>query len=279
MSELLKKNYPTYKYSGADAKNKLARYTRLDNPESYPFDNLHAHEFNEILVFIKGGGIHNINFQNHTIKNNSIHLLASNDLHLVERDMNSQGFAIVYQEQFLYKLQEFSKKEGLIELFSESKVINLTDNEVKDFQFLFTELMDNNQNTSYTLSLIGTFLSKIAHTFENTIHIPHNTDPIVQEVFRLINKHYYEHRPLQFYADELNIPLRTLTRRIKDASGNNVRMFIQDKILKEAKRRIIQAGNNLHIGTIAHELGFSDTAHFTNWFKRKTGVCPTQFKV
>lgn len=274
----MKTKYPKHKYSEADANKGLARYIRLDNPESYPFDNLHTHEFNEILVFLKGGGVHNINFHEHIIRDNSIHLLAANDLHLVERGMDSQGFAIVYKEQFLFKLQEFTKRDGLAEIFSESRVINLTDNETKDFQFLFRELMNNNQNSLYTLSLIGAFLSKIAHTFENTIHIPHNSDPIVQEVFQLINKHYHEHKSLQFYADKLNIPLRTLTRKIKDASGNNVRTFLQDKILKEAKRKIIQAGDNLHIGDIANELGFSDTAHFTNWFKRKTGISPSQFK-
>lgn len=133
----MKFKYPIYNYSEEDLKKGLAKYIRLDNPESYPFDNLHAHKFNEILVFLKGGGNHNINFRDYIIEDKSIHLLASNALHLVERDMNSYGFAIVYQEQFLYQLQEFTKTEGLVELFSQSKVINLTNHEAKEFNFLF----------------------------------------------------------------------------------------------------------------------------------------------
>lgn len=272
-------DFPTHSYSSDEKKEKLLRIVRLNNPESYPFDNFHSHQYNEIMVFIKGGGLHNINFTTNTIENNALHLLAARDLHWVERDRLSEGFALIYKEQFLIKLQEFTGRSGLTDFFSYSKIINLNEEEATDFHFLIMELFKQKEEHLYGLNLAASFLAKIAETFEDQVCIPKKADPIIPDLIELINQHYKSQCSSSEYASMLHLPLRTLNKRVQSATGFSVHKLIQEKVLKEAKRMIVQSSHQLHISSISFDLGFNEPAHFCNWFKKLTGVNPKDFKV
>lgn len=269
-------NYPTYKYTEDDAKNQLARLVRLDNPDSYPFDNFHAHAYNEILVFTKGGGRHNINFRNYAVEDNSIHLLAAQDLHWLERSMESEGFAIVYKDQFLQKLQMVHPDIRFHQLFDHSKVINLNEQETQEFAFIFREILGQSAPSAYQLQIIGAFLTKVASLGHQIIPSGKIYDPIVGLLVLHIEKYFRTKKQVDDYAGLLNVTSRTLQNRIKKASGLTVSEIIQERILKEAKKLLCIS--DMNIGEIAFELGFNETPHFTNWFKRKTGYLPSDYK-
>ncbi|MBX9448205.1 MAG: helix-turn-helix transcriptional regulator [Taibaiella sp.] len=269
-------NYPTYKYTEDDAKNQLARLVRLDNPDSYPFDNFHAHAYNEILVFTKGGGRHNINFRTYAVEDNSVHLLAAQDLHWLERSMESEGFAIVYKDQFLQKLQMVHPDIHFHQLFDHSKVINLNEQEAEEFAFIFREILGQSAPSAYQLQIIGAFLTKVASLGHQTIPSGKIYDPIVGLLILHIEKHFRTKKQVDDYARLLSVTSRTLQNRIKKASGLTVSEIIQERILKEAKKLLCIS--DMNIGEIAFELGFNETPHFTNWFKRKTGYLPSDYK-
>ncbi|RQO32553.1 hypothetical protein DBR32_02845 [Taibaiella sp. KBW10] len=269
--------YQTYKYSDDDVKSNIARFVQLDNPGSYPFDNFHAHEYNEVMVFLKGGGTHNISFQHYNIEDNSIHLIAARDLHWVERHMQSSGFAIVYKEQFLYKLATINPEIDFRHIFDYSRIIRLNEEEQQKFAFIFREMQDNAGDKLYMLQLIGAMLTKIATSFHHIPHTPKTNDPLLQKIISLIHKNFKRNWTLSQYAALLHVAPRTLQNRIKQASGQTVKQLVQDRILKEAKQLLITSDHN--INEIALELGFKEAAHFTNWFKMQAGVTPSEFKI
>lgn len=268
--------YPTYKYTEDDAKNQLARFVRLDNHDSYPFDTLHAHEYSEILVFTKGGGNHNINFKNNKVATHSIHLLAAHDLHWLERSRTSTGFAIVYKEQLLHKLQMVNPDLDFYEIFNHSRIINLTEKEAQHFSFIFKELLDNDTPNAYQLQIIGAFLTKIALLRHPIIATEKIYDPLIPQIIKLLEHHFKTKKTGAEYADLLNISTRTLHNRIKKASGLTLSHLLQDRILKEAKKLLVIS--QMNVGEIACELGFNETSHFTHWFKKHTGFLPTEYK-
>jgi len=272
----MNKSYPSYKYSIDDVHNEIARFVPLDNPDSYPFDNFHAHEYNEILVFRVGGGQHNINFKNYPIQNNSIHLLASHDLHWIERSMSSSGFAIMYKDQFLQKLQIVNPCFDYYSRFSHSTVIKLNEDQAQDFEFIFREMLLNQDQPKYMLLLIGAFISKIAYlqpfeTLSKKIY-----DPIVPELVKLIDQHFKTQKTINFYAAELNLTNRTLQNRFKKASATSLTKLLQDRILKEAKKLL--CGGSMNVSDISFELGFKDPAHFSHWFKKYAHCLPLEYK-
>lgn len=269
-------NYPAYPYTKDDARAQLARFVRLDNPDSYPFDHFHAHEYNEIMFFTHGGGTHNINFKAHAVQSNAIHLLAARDLHWLERAMDSAGFAIVYKDQFLHKLNVVMPDVDFHAFFSYSKVINLNPTEAEGFQFLISELLQIKEPGAYQLQLIGAFLTKIATLNHPVTNDSKTYDPLIVQVVRLIETHFKTHKTVAQYADLLHVSGRTLQSRVRKASGYTVGDLIAERTLKEAKKMLCTSGQS--VKEIAYELGFAEASHFSNWFKKKTGFLPKAYK-
>lgn len=268
-------HYPLYNFTDIEVKEDIARFVRLDNPNGYPFDSFHAHAYNEIMVFIKGGGNHNINFSNHKIKDNSLHLLAANDLHWVERSMHSSGFAIVFKEQYLHKLQAFQPDIDFHKVFEYSQVINLNTDEARNFSFIFKELLNQQEQSIYLLQLIGAFITKLALLDKQYIRVDKIHDSILIELTRLIEKNYRQHFTVSDYAQALNVSAKTLQNRIKKCSSRTVKQLQDDRLLKEAKRLIYTSKHN--ITEVSFELGFKELSHFTKWFKNHTGKTPTDY--
>ncbi|HLV46294.1 MAG TPA: AraC family transcriptional regulator [Flavobacterium sp.] len=269
--------FPTYKFDTEDIQNQLVRIVLLEESDSYIFDTFHSHEYNEILIFIKGGGTHNINFKVHAICDSSIHLLAANDLHWVERTKTSNGFAIMYKDQLLHKLQVLNPSIHFFECYKDSHVINLTVEEQKDFQFIFNEISQNRQQPEYLLQLVAALITKIAITHFPQLPAKREFDPLIHKIVQLIEQNYKNQLTLTEYAHLLNLEPRTLQNRINKISGRTIKELQSDRLLKEAKRLICISG--LSIGEIAFELGFNDVAYFSNWFKKHTGMMPSEYKV
>lgn len=268
--------YEVYKYSDDEVRNNIARYVHLDNPESYPFDHYHGHEYNEIMVFLKGGGTHNISFKDYRIEDQSIHLIAARDLHWVERSMHSEGFAIVYKDQLLDKLSILSSEIDFREIFSCSRIINLREEDQAKFALLFQEMQTNKADKLYMLQLIAALLTRIATVFHDVPGTLRTNDPLLKQVISLIHKHFKDRWTPEQYAATLHVTARTLQNRIKQASGKSLRQLEQERLLKEARQLLLTSG--MHVSEIAIELGFKEAAHFSNWFKAQSGQTPSEYK-
>lgn len=273
MDELYPKHQITTEHTGSD----LARIVCLDNPDSYPFDEFHSHQYNEMLVFTKGGGKHNINFKEHIIRDKSIHLLAAGDVHWVERGMQSEGFAIVYKDAFLMKLKEMNPSLKYFDFFSNSNVLNLKE-EYGSFSVIIEELRANKGNNPYILNLTAAFLTKIAQTFYkvHTTFLRNADHKTVVALIGLINNHYREHFCIDRYAELLNCSANVLEKKVKRITGKTILSLQQEKLLNEAKRQLCKEGNCSKV--TAYELGFSSEAYFSNWFKKLTGCSPLKFR-
>lgn len=270
-------NYPIFNYTDHDAENELARFVRIDNPESYPFDQHHAHEYNEVMVFVKGGGRHIIDFKEHTIENASIHLLAKGSLHWLERNANSMGFAIVYKEQYLWKMQMMNADVDYNAIFSTSAVINLNTEQQNDFQFIFQEMLHHQHNAAYRLNLIAVFLTKIAL---QALHQPPPSIPkpsvLIYKLVEVIEEHYLQNLSNDAYAKMLHTNTSSLMHQVKRNTGKTLFKLVQERKLLEAKKLIVQTNDSL--AQIAYHLNFREPAHFTNWFKKLSGQTPQQFR-
>lgn len=269
--------FPIYKFNEEDIQNQLVRLVQLEESSSYIFDTFHTHEYNEMLIFIVGGGTHNINFKLHEINDYSIHLLAANDLHWVERAQTSNGFAIMYKDQLLHKLQVLNEGLDFFSLFSNSVIINLNSNEQKNYKFIFDELNKHQDNTNYLLQLVAALIVKIAFENLQLLNEKHIFDPLIHEIIILIEQNYKKQLTVNEYAKFLNLEPRTLQNRISKTSNKTIKELQNDRLLKEAKRLISISGMN--IGEIGFELGFNDTAYFSNWFKKHTGIIPSEYKL
>ncbi|GAB0154298.1 helix-turn-helix domain-containing protein [Marinobacterium sp. BA1] len=97
-----------------------------------------------------------------------------------------------------------------------------------------------------------------------------------QQLCELIEKHYREHQPCQFYAEALCTTTIGLNRACKAVAGKSAGDLIQDRLALEAQRMLIYS--SAPVSLIAYELGFSDPAYFSRFFKRRIGTTPSVFR-
>ena len=98
----------------------------------------------------------------------------------------------------------------------------------------------------------------------------------IERLARLVDRHYREHRPVGFYAGELGLSATHLNRILKRARGTTVQRLLAERLVDEAKRSLVFGIQS--VKAIALGLGFSDTAYFTRFFQRETGMRPTDYR-
>jgi AraC-like DNA-binding protein len=76
-------------------------------------------------------------------------------------------------------------------------------------------------------------------------------------------------------AETLGMSCRSLRRRLME-DGTTWRSVVQDEKFAKAAE-LLQRGN-ASVGQIARELGFSDPAHFTRFFRSRAGVVPSRWQ-
>lgn len=80
---------------------------------------------------------------------------------------------------------------------------------------------------------------------------------------------------IEFAADLCNISKRSLQRRLTEAGTRYSEVLDQARF--NAASELLQ-NPDIKITDVAHELGYSDSAHFTRAFRRTAGVAPRRYR-
>lgn len=78
------------------------------------------------------------------------------------------------------------------------------------------------------------------------------------------------------FAGHLNVHVNHLNRAIKDVSGKTTSQIIGERILQEAK--ILLKHSAWNVSEIGYALGFNETTHFNNFFKKHVQLSPLKFR-
>ncbi len=91
-----------------------------------------------------------------------------------------------------------------------------------------------------------------------------------------IERSFRNHAPLAHYASLLGLSAAHLNTLCREYAGRSALGMIHDRLLLEARRNLVYTA--MTVREVAELLGFSDPAYFTRFFKRATGVSPTEFR-
>ena len=125
----------------------------------------------------------------------------------------------------------------------------------------------------------GLFLLELNAIQERTIRerrFPKRIEELFFDFLRLVPIHFTEHHDVAFYASQLCITPRYLSRIVRDVSGRTVVDYINQMLLMEASYLLQQT--SLPIVQIAERLHFSEAASFTRFFTRMNGMNPREFR-
>lgn len=94
--------------------------------------------------------------------------------------------------------------------------------------------------------------------------------------FRLLHRNYKSERALAFYAAELCITTKYLSKVISRTTGQTVYFWIEEFSVKEAK--LLLRSTQATVTEIAEQLNFPNSSFFAKFFRRHTGLTPTEFR-
>jgi AraC-like DNA-binding protein len=89
------------------------------------------------------------------------------------------------------------------------------------------------------------------------------------------------HPSLQFrsasdFASQLNVHVNHLNRAVRETTDKTTSQIIAERVIQEAK--ILLKHSPWNVSEIAYALGFTETTHFNNFFKKHVQLSPLKFR-
>lgn len=146
----------------------------------------------------------------------------------------------------------------------------------------------NGPKTRFSPDVVGGLVSAmickvggmLEHYLEQHPEVEHPVHTRAEAYFRqfmvLLGEHYRAERSVGFYAQQLCITPKYLTTLIRQVSGRSVSEWIDSYVILEAKTLLKYS--NLSVQEISYYLNFPNQSFFGSYFKRNTGMSPSQYK-
>lgn len=99
---------------------------------------------------------------------------------------------------------------------------------------------------------------------------------LFQRFVALVHEHCTEQREVAFYADRLCISTRYLSTIIRSVAHSTAKEFIDRSVVLEIK--MLLGSTELSVQEIAYRLHFPNQSYLGRFFKKHTGVSPTEFR-
>lgn len=90
-------------------------------------------------------------------------------------------------------------------------------------------------------------------------------------------KYFRQHRDVGFYADKACLTAKHFSTVVRKETGRSATHWIHTRVVAEAKM-LLHIRRDLTVQAIADMLGFDEQATFSRYFRRETGMSPTEFR-
>jgi len=135
------------------------------------------------------------------------------------------------------------------------------------------------QKNEFVISAMKTIFHYISPHFSTPGH-ELQSEPRASRIFErfmvLLEKHYARERQIYFYANELGMTSKYLSRIVYQTSGKTVKEWISERIILEAK--VLLKEGRLSVLEISELLGFPNQSFFGTFFKHSEGISPTAYR-
>lgn len=163
----------------------------------------------------------------------------------------------------------------------------LTDDERSRFTQYFKlahswmKLTSNMLKREYIITILRLFYVDLYYNYQNSISAIEQgsetrKEKLTYDFFLLITDYYRQNREVAFYAQKLFITPKYLSSVIKEISGRSAKDWIVEYIILDIKSLL--KNPSLNIQEIAIKTNFSNQAALGRFFKKHTGLSPSQYR-
>ncbi|ALU26031.1 helix-turn-helix domain-containing protein [Myroides odoratimimus] len=246
----------------------------------------HRHDFYVCMIFTKGSGTHEIDFQSYEIQPGMVFMLAPGQTHSWILSEDIDGYIFFHTQEYfdLFFVRETIREYPVFRsayypngflLNEESSV--LVENLMKR---MTDEVSQPNWKKNFSLvNLASLFYIECnrqlleGNSFSAVPNLQYNQH--LHHFENLLEKNFRTEKSAAVYAEWMNMTQKHLNRVCKTLLDKTTTDIIIDRIVLEAKRMLIYTGKSF--SEIAMMLGYDDYSYFSKVFKKRTGISPKEF--
>lgn len=253
--------------------------------------SVHSNEFYFMLYFSKGEGEIIIDYQKYYVRPNTLFFICPGQLHKFDRIRCSDGINIAFSVDFLNNLSENTKSLAMQNFFSYQNEVSVycfdsigtsyLENDFQQMLYRYENSADQDYQINCLASLLALLMMDILHYGSRQTAISNTRDSkeyrLYVDFMECVEQDFKIKHATIDYVHELSVSLSTLNKYVMKASGKSPSTLIDERIILEAKRMLF-GNTDIFVKEVAHSLGFEDTSNFVKFFKRYTGMSPTEFR-
>lgn len=244
----------------------------------------HQHDFEELVVYTKGKMNHFIDFNNPLLEAPVICFVNKGKIHRVQMLPDSENN---YPEGWMIRFSSDFIPETKFQLYANYyNSANIPVSDPKHLKYLTSlcEMMDKeskSENVEY--NIIRSLLNSLFAVMETerkaqagNISSPSNQNDTFKSFLKILEENFRRDTGVDFYAEKLNMSARNLNLICQNIMQKSVSEIIETRKLIEAK--VLLINTDKPISEIGFDLGYHEKAYFTNVFKKRSGMTPSEFR-
>lgn len=252
----------------------------------------HIHSYFQVIWFKKGNGKHFIDFDAHTVTDNTILFVAKNQVHYFDNNTNYEGILLHFNENFIVEKEnetDYLLKSNLFNNPYIQPLCALKKPTANIFEEYISQIKrefntpDEFGKEELLKSYLKAFLIQIQRvkqaceqTDEHTTAVFDDKKVQLIKFINLIDENYTKGLSVSEYSKLLFISSRTLSDLTNQQLNKTPSQMIKERIILEAQRLLLYS--DLNVNQIGYRLGFDDPSYFVKYFKKHTKQSPLEFR-
>jgi len=236
--------------------------------------------FNFVL-FITNGHIKQYleNKEYNVEKGNVIFIKQGTITATIELSDDAEGFFLAYENNIVSEQELPKHKTSIFFMPPFLNLDNLTYETIKQLLTIMEqELWLNELNLNeIIITMLHLILVKILSTDTNSHHKSATRPMELSLQFRdILFKYHRDEKRVTFYADKLSVTENYLNKCVKNITQKSPKQWINEMDINYSKA-LLQSSKD--IAEIAYQLNFHTASHFTQLFKKITGITPKEYRI
>lgn len=261
-----------------------------DRPFSSPLFRTNYYSF---VLITKGKSRYKIDNQTFDLSPSSFYFTNPGHLKSFAIEELLGGYMVTFSEQFVkqhYTGDFFTLYPFLVH--ETTPVMQLNEPALAELTLVFEQMLrEYNGGAMFRSAILTKYLAillyktkELLQTHKVDFQVQNRSAVLVSDFKKLLNENFKELATGQArkicsvkeFAERLNIHPNHLSSVVKNETGRPASDWIQERTIAEAQSLL--KNTKLTVSEITFRLGFSDTAHFGKFFKKRANVSPSEYR-
>ncbi|MCC9063320.1 helix-turn-helix domain-containing protein [Flavobacterium piscisymbiosum] len=197
----------------------------------------------------------------------------------IELSDDAEGFFLAYENNIVSEQELPKHKTSIFFMPPFLNLDNLTYGTIKQLLTIMEqELWLNELNLNeIIITMLHLILVKILSTDSDSHHKSATRPMDLSLQFRdILFKYHRDEKRVTFYADKLSVTENYLNKCVKNVTQKSPKQWINEMDINYSKA-LLQSSKD--IAEIAYQLNFHTASHFTQLFKKITGITPKEYRL